>query len=330
VAEAADHVVGEADRYDHLLLYAHGGLNSPDAAAARIKAMTSVFKANRIYPYSVMYDTGLGETLKDLVRDHAGRMFERTAGFTDLTDGMIESALRKIGTALWDDMKKDASAPFEQERDGEKALNMFIRKLSTRPKETPLRIHVVGHSTGAVLVGRLLEALDRLVGAGYLVESCCLMAPACTVAFFEQYYAPRLGPSAKAKVRLKQMAIYNLTDEAELDDTVTPLYRKSLLYLVSDAFERDDPVPLAEDDKIDRRRGGEVFVPKRVLGMQKFARELGTRAGLTIRYAAADSPDTRSTTHGGFDNDPFTMNSILRNVLGKAPQRPFSASDLAY
>ena len=35
-----------------------------------------------------------------------------------------------------------------------------------------------------------------------------------------------------------------------------------------------------------------------------------------------------STTHGGFDNDPDTLNSILRRVLGAEPQRLFTARDL--
>ena len=138
VTETANYVAGASDKYAHLLLYAHGGLNSPEAAAVRIKAMTPVFKANGIYPYSVMYDTGLAETLKDLVRDHAGRMFERTAGFTDLTDGLIELALRKIGTALWDDMKQDATKPFENGLDGQVSLQAFLDALKGRKGKAPI------------------------------------------------------------------------------------------------------------------------------------------------------------------------------------------------
>jgi len=41
-------------------------------------------------------------------------------------------------------------------------------------------------------------------------------------------------------------------------------------------------------------------------------------------------PRTLSTAHGGFDNDPATMNDILQRVLGKAPKRPFNKSDLHY
>jgi hypothetical protein len=42
------------------------------------------------------------------------------------------------------------------------------------------------------------------------------------------------------------------------------------------------------------------------------------------------SKESRSTSHGGFDNDRFTMNSVLRTVLGGAPKREFTAKDLDY
>jgi hypothetical protein len=42
-------------------------------------------------------------------------------------------------------------------------------------------------------------------------------------------------------------------------------------------------------------------------------------------------PDiSRSESHGGFDNDSFTLNSILYRILGKKPTRLFDARDLQY
>jgi hypothetical protein len=37
-----------------------------------------------------------------------------------------------------------------------------------------------------------------------------------------------------------------------------------------------------------------------------------------------------SHSHGGFDNDCATMNSVLTRVLGSEPKRPFTARDLNY
>lgn len=41
-------------------------------------------------------------------------------------------------------------------------------------------------------------------------------------------------------------------------------------------------------------------------------------------------PRTLSTLHGGFDNDPATLNDILKRVLGKNPTREFKKKDLEY
>ena len=39
---------------------------------------------------------------------------------------------------------------------------------------------------------------------------------------------------------------------------------------------------------------------------------------------------SQSGSHGGFDNDIATMNSVLYRILGGAPTRPFSRHDLNY
>jgi hypothetical protein len=93
---------------------------------------------------------------------------------------------------------------------------------------------------------------------------------------------------------------------------VTPAYRKSLLYHVSNAFERPDKADFKSQGKREDIRSGEPFAPKPILGMQKYSQATENTPRLTIRYAAGNSLITRSTTHGGFDNDPFTMNDILK------------------
>jgi hypothetical protein len=160
-----------------------------------------------------------------------------------------------------------------------------------------------------VLVGRLLEALDRVMPGGLTIDSVSLMAPACSIDFYRQIFRPRVGKDATAIVKIRELTIYCLHDQAEQDDQVTPAYNKSLLYLVSDAFETRKNMPL--------------------LGMEKFHKPIAGDP-VTIYYADASSPHTSSTSHGGFDNDPKTMNDILRSVLGKKPERPFSPQDLDF
>jgi pimeloyl-ACP methyl ester carboxylesterase len=307
-------LVATSKKYDHLLLYAHGGLNSIKASARRIVAMKEVFKDNRVYPFHFMYDTGLLEEIKDLIRGKKKEVEGRAGGFTDFTDKLIERATRHAGRAIWREMKSGARRPFEPGRAGTQTIAAFLEALS-QPGARPKKVHIVGHSTGAILLASLLEALGRLAKPPR-IHTCLLLAPACTHDVFNTVYRPLLRERAANKFGIGRMAIYNLDPELELDDSVTPLYRKSLLYLVSNAFEEE--------------RG------ERILGMQAFRNRLGNVPNRPVfAIHASDgsttgTPKTASKTHGGFDNDVFTMNDVLKAILRKTPTREFTARDLRY
>ena len=296
-------------KYDHLLLYAHGGLNSPGDSAKRIAHMRGVFKANRIYPFHIMYDTGLTEELKDIVSGRSDRLGERAGGVSDSWDRLVERITRKPGRALWREMKRDARDGFLPQGAGLQTLQAFIDALS-RTSGLKLGLHLVGHSTGGILLAHLLRALAG-IAPRVAVDTCSLMAPAATVALFRSHYQPLLEATEGG---IGQMTLYNLSDRLERHDDVAGIYRKSLLYLVSRAFEEETPAAL--------------------LGMQRYSRELeGVSDALEIVYSegnAEQEPRSLSTSHGGFDNDPATMNDILRRILGGRPRRPFTAGDLHY
>lgn len=314
ILRTAERIRDLSGKYRHLLIYAHGGLNSPKASANRIAALKEGFKRNGIYPLHMMYDTGLGEEIRDSVqRALTGR---RAGNFlTDLheavlerTDTFIEDAVRRPVTAIWDEIKRGARLPWVDQPDGKAgdgaaAIGTFMQVL----QEAGIRVHLAGHSTGAILLGHLLAALDRL-DLPELVDSCTLMAPACTIDFYQEHFAPRLGKGSGG-VRLPVLDVYSLLDTLELSDQVGGVYRKSLLYLVSNALERQRSKPL--------------------LGLEKDARSLATPAALKLHWSDGTTGSvTRSTTHGGFDNDVYTMNSVLKRMLGAAPARPFTVSEM--
>ncbi|GAB5560322.1 MAG: C1 family peptidase [Synoicihabitans sp.] len=297
-------LVANSSRYQHLLFYAHGGLNSVNASASRILAMKEVFKANGVYPFHFMYDTGILEEIKDVLRGKKDAASDRMQGFTDWTDRFLEFASRSAGRALWRQMKFGARAPFQRGRDGVKTLKAFVGALgSSNPK---IKIHVVGHSTGAILHTHLLAALRR-AAPQWKVDSCSFLAPAASIDLIDDQLKPLLTQKF-----LSHLSVYNLTDKLERNDTVA-IYRKSLLYLVSNAFEEVRGTPL--------------------LGMEKFSQQLDwgkLPVDTVYSRGPAKRARTMSETHGGFDNDPATMNDVLGRVLGEKPTRPFTADDLDY
>jgi hypothetical protein len=315
IQQTADRIREKSDWYKHVLVYVHGGLNSPKASAFRTAALKDGFTRNRIYPFHIMYDTGLVEELKDVVFRAFRKEQPRAEGFLDWikdqiverTDTLVEDTVRRPVTPLWDEMKRDAMGPFNisannQDPDGLDAINILAKTL----RDTDIKFHLVGHSTGGVLIGHLLGALDTL-GIKDLITTCTLFAPACTVDFYQEHFAPRLKSNHKG-TRLPILDIYNLTDALELEDNVVKAYRKSLLFLVSNALEREQA--------------------KSILGMQRFSEQLEAAKGLKFIYSNGRGNVTRSKSHGGFDNDTHTMNSLLKRVLGRASDKPFNDQEM--
>ncbi len=226
-------LVARSDKYQHLLLYAHGGLNSVKDSASRIAAMRDTFKANGIYPLHFMYDTGLLEELKDVVLGKRADAQERAGGISDWTDRLIERATRRPGRALWREMKTDAARAFSRkDSPGTQTLAAFLSAFAD-PGAVAKKIHLVGHSTGGILHAHLIEALAAQK-TKLRFASVNLLAPAATVDLFNRAFLPNLRSGTFG---IDAMHVYNLTDEVEKDDNVGMVYRKSLLYLVSRAFE---------------------------------------------------------------------------------------------
>ena len=311
IEQTAQSVAG-SNKYDHLLIYAHGGLNSPDDSAKRIRAMKDIFKQNRIYSFHFMYDTGLMEELKDIILRKKSHASERVGGFTDYTDKLLEYATRHLGHALWSEMKRDATILFGNSYDGTDVIKNLIKKVVTARED--MQLHIVGHSNGSVLAANLIKGLETELNDS-MVHTLSLMAPACTNELFFSNYSDVI--KRDTGFRIGKTTIYNLCKQLEQDDNVAKVYRKSLLYLVSNAFEDKKKMPL--------------------LGMETFNKDIdlveyGSR--LDIEYSTGQTTgDTRtaSTSHGGFDNDIYTMNDILKMVTDKSsPTRPFTPEDLNF
>lgn len=300
---------------EHVMLYMHGGLNNEESSARRVVAMTPVALRNRIYPIHIMWETGVFETVRAMIEDKLGLLDREKAGnlFGDARDFFFEATLGKLAKPLWNEMKENARLASTSDRhERSRGMRLVIDHLHAYGKANALNLHVVAHSAGSILFAHSLSAmLDKKLPP----QSVQMLAPAVSVERFMFDVYPKVDAGHCPVPRL-----YNLADKAEQDDNVGKswIYGKSLLYLVSNSMESD--------------RG------KSLLGM-----EIGLRSDTKLQklyydankpnvehlvYASEESRDSRSSSHGGFDNDPFTMNSVLSRILGRFPEPAYTARDL--
>lgn len=294
-----------SDRPEHILLFAHGGLNNSGSAAARVGRWRPVFQANRIHEIHFIWETGFTEELFDILRAKLGLAERRASGFSGWWDNVLERFTQPVGTALWEEMKLDAARAFQPGSAGDQFVAWLIEGMNQLPAGERPRINLAGHSAGSIWQGHLLRSWQDHGGAP--ISNLILLAPACTIQFFGTHIKPALLNSTLGHVHH-----FLLDDQAEQTDTVVGIYRKSLLYLVSRSFEsREGEVPL--------------------LGLEKYLDYLDYSdiPGRVETYVAAKRPDfTASKTHGGFDSDETTMNSMLKLVLGRDPEHRFGSDGL--
>jgi hypothetical protein len=311
-----------------LLLYAHGGLVSERAAVQRLADYRPSLLSAEIYPVSFIWHSDAWTTLTNILQDAFRR--RRPEGFLDASkdfmldrlDDALEPLARTLtGRLQWDEMKKNALLATESKTGGARLALQYIADLAATYKNN-LEIHVVGHSAGSIFHAPLLQLLTtsgkitagRLkgqTGYGLPVKTCTLWAPACTVELFKEAYLPAI--QAKA---IGQFALFVLTDKAERDDNCAGIYHKSLLYLVSDAFEQRMRIPLFQNDG-EPILGMEKFIQKDP-GLQKLLKGKNARLVLAPNNESEGSPDhSTCRSHGDFDDDKATINATLTRMLGE-------------
>ena len=291
-----------------VVLYAHGGLVAEADGLRIASAQVPWWRHNRVYPIQFLWETGAVETIVRMLgvqRAAAARTVEPEAATRGVLDGAVEGFVRLAGgVPIWGGMKHGAAAAFEPGGDGLDFVARFAGFLKDHGDRVTL--HAVGHSAGSIfhahLVPHLLDALRR-TGAEPRVETLSVMAPAITVAD----YLARLDRFVGHEIG--RLAMFTMSERLELADTVTPAYGKSLLYLISRALEPEPDTPIL---------GLEESVRADSVLRRRFGLDGGRGASAEVVWSRTEAVSGRAasqaTSHGGFDNDPATMESILRRV----------------
>lgn len=304
---------GMAQAKKRLLLYVHGGLNSEKDAIKRARALGRYALGNGCYPLFVVWKTGLLETLGQMLRAPRGPL----EALSEASDRLIEDSLaRPLVRPIWAEMKGNAEQAFEASRGGHHLVKALIQL--ARGWGEAFELHLVGHSAGAIWLGHLLSLLAR-EGAAELPSSLHLYAPACSIAFANRHFSPHQG-------LMKRMQLDLLSDRAERDDEVAQIYRKSLLYLVSQALEPDRRTPLLglanAHDPGYRGWEGSSATQEALRAWREAAQAAGLYRGGRMRLSegryifARQGPQTARASHGGFDNDCELISRTLLRIIG--------------
>lgn len=315
-----------------LLLYAHGGLVSETAAVQRLAEYRKAMLEAEVYPVSFIWHSDAWTTITNVLKDAFNS--KRPEGFLDGTkdfmldrlDDALEPMARVLtGKLQWDEMKQNALLATAGKEGGVQLILDCIKGLADKYSDE-FEIHVAAHSAGSIFhapVVRLLTATGKITqgylkgftGLGLKIASCTLWAPACTVELFKENYLPSITAGSIAR-----FAIFTLTDQAENDDNCGGIYHKSLLYLVSNAFEQRFRIPVFRND-------GEP-----ILGMQKFIKD-DKELSVLFRSSKAElviSPNSEpegspshstATHHGDFDDDIATVKATLARILNEKGSR---------
>ena len=252
-----------------ILLFAHGGLVGEDSAIQRLAENRESLLKAQVYPISFIWKSDYWTTLTNILRDALSR---RTVGgildgakdfmLDRLDDGLEPFARAFTGKTEWDEMKENALAATASPAGGARLALQHLSALVAQ--DSTAEIHVVGHSAGAIFHAALIQLFTATgpiktgpltggQGLGLKVKTCTLWAPACTMELFKQTYRPAILSKT-----IEDFAVFGLKDQIEQDDNCANIYHKSLLYLVSNAFENRVHIPLIQPD-------GEP-----ILGMEKF------------------------------------------------------------
>jgi hypothetical protein len=291
----------DASQPFRIMIWAHGGLINERAGLGIAHKHLEFWRKNGIYPIYFVWETGFLQTVGQLLRGilpGGARAF-----FSDnISDPILERTARAAGgEKIWTGMKRNAEVAASADGGATFAAGEFKKFCDRHAGQ--VEIYAAGHSAGSIFHAHFLPVA---LNAGIPdVTALYFLAPAIRVDLFRQKLLKEIGR------RIKRLDLFTMVREQELADNCASIYRKSLLYLIRFALERDRNAEILGLEESLRR-------DRDVTGLLNLAGSSGG-PGEAIFSPSVPSDGrhaTRSITHGGFDDDAPTMNSIALRILG--------------
>lgn len=305
-----------------IVVWAHGGLVGEILGLQIARKHVEWWKSNGVYPLFFVWETGLFDALRAILESVARKI--PGLGTRDLfdftTDPLVQEGVRALGGVhVWGAMKDNAALACAAQG-GARYTAQRLLELTTNPAlaSRPVEFHAVGHSAGSIFHSFFLpmaseERLPKF-------KTLQLLAPAITIADFEARLAGRIGADNAAVA--SRAVMYTMKRSFEEDDDCINIYRKSLLYLIHHALEPQRRTPVL---------GLDISVRAAAASATVFGINGASKAPGRVVWSVTDDGDgnssSRSTSHGGFDDDPLTMGSVAANVLDEPRARvPYPGS----
>lgn len=293
--------LGPGDPID-IAIFVHSGLGDEEKVARSAERWIPGLFSARIFPVFVAWETDLLGTLRNLTEQAlkpqpgaAGAGFwARNASWKE---DRFERFMATTGARSW-------KAAIHSQYEAAWRLHDLFENWPSYPLER-LRFHLIGHGAGTIFLERLLDQWRwrwrNETDNGIRIDSIYYMASASTVGEFRERMLEffRTG-------RIRAFTNFGLADEFERSDSSHTLpYDKSLLYLISNAFEQRRGTPLLGmerniDPWLQERPNADTEVWDWIIGPNSRSEDERFRCG--------------AKSHADFDDDLLTFKAILARL----------------
>ncbi|MCJ8321360.1 MAG: hypothetical protein MJK12_17105 [Colwellia sp.] len=229
----------------------------------------------------------------------------REHGFhaTIVEEILREFYLANIGGAIWNEMKLDTKESFGDDETifgGSALLSVLKNKIVSGDIS---KVTLIGHSTGAVYIGNLLESANAYLPENFAFD-IILLAPASTFKFSVDTFVAN-------KNKVNGIRMFTMTDVNEKSDRLVPiLYPHSLLYFVSGVVEDKSDTPLIGMERYFDSSHYEAEEFENIKKFKDFLMEFENSVVWSKSSDRGEGLNSLATSHGDFDEDQTTLKSI--------------------